>query len=287
MQVYLPMGYIYCQRFSHPADPLTSALREELYPAATRYQDIDWDGARHLVADIDNYTPIGAVMRTAHNMLAHYERAGGIRSLRRRGLAFGALCRRTCFARATDGCSAAIEYIHAEDEQTNYIDIGPVNKAMNMLCVWIAAGGAADGKAASSVPAFQSHLASKRQTHALMPKASTSADTPVHLRSARLPVGGRGRAENARVQWQPVLGHVLRAAGCLRSRLVWRAAANGGQGVALPGEDANFEYRRKLLDGGQRVRIGRAASALLPPREPRRLALLHLCARVANFRRAR
>ena len=91
------MGYIYCQRFSHPADPLTSALREELYPAATRYQDIDWDGARHLVADIDNYTPIGAVMRTAHNMLAHYERAGGIRSLRRRGLAFGALCRRTCF----------------------------------------------------------------------------------------------------------------------------------------------------------------------------------------------
>ena len=152
----------------------------------------------------------------------------------------------------TDGCcSAAIEYIHAEDEQTNYIDIGPVNKAMNMLCVWIAAGGAADGKAASSVPAFQSHLASKRETHALMPKASTSADTtPVHLRSARLPVGGRGRAENARVQWQPVLGHVLRAAGCLRSRLVWRAAANGGQGVALPGEDANFEYRRKLLDGG-------------------------------------
>ena len=29
-----------------------------------------------------------------------------------------------------------MDYIHAEDAQTNYIDIGPVNKALNMLAVW-------------------------------------------------------------------------------------------------------------------------------------------------------
>ena len=30
------------------------------------------------------------------------------------------------------------DYIHAEDEQTNYVCIGPVNKALNMLSVWAA-----------------------------------------------------------------------------------------------------------------------------------------------------
>jgi hypothetical protein len=29
----------------------------------------------------------------------------------------------------------------AEDEQTNYVDIGPVNKVLNMLCAWHGAGG--------------------------------------------------------------------------------------------------------------------------------------------------
>ena len=45
-----------------------------------------------------------------------------------------------------------IEYIHAEDKQTNYVDIGPVNKAMNMLSVWI------DADFDSSVEAFQRHI---------------------------------------------------------------------------------------------------------------------------------
>ena len=45
-----------------------------------------------------------------------------------------------------------ISYIHAEDKQTNYVDIGPVNKALNMLSVWI------DGDMDSSSEAFQRHL---------------------------------------------------------------------------------------------------------------------------------
>ena len=59
-------------------------------------------------------------MRTVQDALMYWERWGGAmrRSLREAGIAF------------------AMEYIRAEDEQTNYVDIGPVNKVYNMLCVW-------------------------------------------------------------------------------------------------------------------------------------------------------
>lgn len=39
------------------------------------------------------------------------------------------------------GIKIAMDYIKAEDEQTNFIDIGPVNKALNMLAIWADAGG--------------------------------------------------------------------------------------------------------------------------------------------------
>jgi hypothetical protein len=45
-----------------------------------------------------------------------------------------------------------IAYIHEEDIQTNYIDIGPVNKALNLLAVWVASGGDNDNVQ------FQRHL---------------------------------------------------------------------------------------------------------------------------------
>ena len=28
-------------------------------------------------------------------------------------------------------------HIHYEDENTRYVDIGPVNKVINMLCCWL------------------------------------------------------------------------------------------------------------------------------------------------------
>ncbi len=33
-----------------------------------------------------------------------------------------------------------LSYVHAEDDQTKFVDIGPVNKFMNMLAVWHADG---------------------------------------------------------------------------------------------------------------------------------------------------
>ena len=135
--VYLPMCYIYGQRWVYPGatdgeDPLIVELRQELYEIS--YDTIQWTKYRHSVADIDNYSPITWLMRTAHNVLAWYEWAGGCRCLRSRGLAF------------------AIDYIRAEDIQTNFVDIGPVNKTMNMLSVFI------DVKEDVNDPHFEMHM---------------------------------------------------------------------------------------------------------------------------------
>jgi len=139
--VYLPMCYVYCKRFvpDVAGDPLLQALRRELFTPELPYDHVPWDEYRQKCADIDEYSPLAPVMKVAQDFLSLYENYllpnfAPFRALRKRALAF------------------VIEYIHAEDKQTNYVDIGPVNKAMNMLSVWIDAGGD------SSVEAFQRHI---------------------------------------------------------------------------------------------------------------------------------
>jgi len=76
---------------------------------------------------MDNYSPIPFVMEFAQNALAKYESWSILQPIknfvRRKGLSFSR------------------EYMAAEDLQTNYIDIGPVNKVMNMLSAFHAANG--------------------------------------------------------------------------------------------------------------------------------------------------
>lgn len=38
------------------------------------------------------------------------------------------------------GLAFALEYVHSEDHATNYVDIGPVSKAVNLLAVFLAEG---------------------------------------------------------------------------------------------------------------------------------------------------
>ena len=118
--VYLPMGYLYGARFVYKdasTDPLIQDLKKELY--CEQYDSIDWDKTRNLVAEIDNYSPLPFVMEFAQNLLAKYESLPLIQPIknciRRRGLAF---CK---------------NYMAAEDLQTNFINIGPVNKVLNMV----------------------------------------------------------------------------------------------------------------------------------------------------------
>jgi len=118
--VYLPMGYLYGSRFVYSqaeTDPLIEELRNELY--CEPYDSIEWDRTRHLVASMDNYSPIPTFMKFAQNCLSFYENWKIFRpfrdAIRKAGLDF------------------CLEYMRAEDLQTNYIDIGPVNKALNMV----------------------------------------------------------------------------------------------------------------------------------------------------------
>lgn len=126
--VYLPMGYLYGKSFVFPqaeTDPLIQDLRQELY--TQDYATIDWMPTRHWVAPMDNYSPIPWIMKTLQNILARYENwkvFDGIRKPLRE-----------------KGCAYSMDYIRAEDLQTNYINIGPVNKVLNMICHFAATEG--------------------------------------------------------------------------------------------------------------------------------------------------
>jgi len=122
--VYLPMGYLYGSRFVYAnaeSDPLIAELRTELYVNQS-YDSIPWVKTRHWIADTDNYSPIPLVMKILQNILARYENwmlFDGFRNyFRKLGLKF------------------SLEYMKAEDLQTNFIDIGPVNKVLNMLSMY-------------------------------------------------------------------------------------------------------------------------------------------------------
>jgi squalene/oxidosqualene cyclase-like protein len=126
--VYLPMGYIYGHRvvYEHAeTDPLTLSLRDELY--LTPYDSIVWMQTRHYVADIDNYSPIPPIMKLAQNLMARYETWSIFRPfrdyVRRYGLLF------------------CLDYMKAEDLLTNFINLGPVDKVLHMVCMYHAASG--------------------------------------------------------------------------------------------------------------------------------------------------
>jgi squalene/oxidosqualene cyclase-like protein len=118
--VYLPMSYLYSRRYVYnkaETDPLIAKLRKELY--LQPYDSIPWSGTRHWVAPMDNYSPLPTLMKVAQNALACYENWSIFQP-------FKSWIRQY----ANDFCA---DYMAAEDLQTNYIDIGPVNKVLNML----------------------------------------------------------------------------------------------------------------------------------------------------------
>jgi len=142
--VYLPVCYLYGRRFAYDAaaDPLTAALRRELYLPGTEYSKIDWHNHMFSIADIDNYSPVHWFMKVAERIFAMYEWSiGPWKFLRDPALRF------------------AEEYMHAEDMETNYLTIGPVSKAFHIVTAWVAAGGEKDALAASKSKAFRAHLA--------------------------------------------------------------------------------------------------------------------------------
>jgi hypothetical protein len=88
------------------SDEIIQALREELY--CEEYSKISWVKTRHWVSHLDNYSPIPWIMETLQNILARYENWAIFQPFKN-------------FVREK-GIKFSLDYMHAEDKQTNYIE---------------------------------------------------------------------------------------------------------------------------------------------------------------------
>jgi len=113
--VYLPMAYCYGNKITAKKSQLILDIRKEIY--AVDYSLVDWAAARDQCCVKDIYHKPSSVMKLMNAITNTYE-GMLIKSLRKKALAF------------------ILSYIHGEDAQTSYINIGPVNQAINSLAVW-------------------------------------------------------------------------------------------------------------------------------------------------------
>ncbi|XP_048428393.1 beta-amyrin synthase-like isoform X2 [Pyrus x bretschneideri] len=120
--VYMPMSYLYGKRFVGPITPLILQLREELH--AQPYDEINWNGVRHHCAKEDIYYPHPWIQDFLWDSLyictePLLTRWPLNKLIRKRAL------------------EVAMEHIHYEDENSRYITIGSVEKALCMMACWV------------------------------------------------------------------------------------------------------------------------------------------------------
>eukprot|EP00924_Labyrinthula_sp_SR-Ha-C_P013057 augustus_masked-scaffold_12-processed-gene-8.5-mRNA-1 protein AED:0.01 eAED:0.01 QI:0/-1/0/1/-1/1/1/0/801 len=119
--VYLPMCVFYGLKFTYcnaNSDPLIISLREEIF--VQKYEDINWGSVRNDIACVDVYQKQSRIMKLANSLLYY---------IGEHVFNFLTPLRNYSIERTLD-------YIDAEDDHTNFIDIGPVNKVMNLVCVY-------------------------------------------------------------------------------------------------------------------------------------------------------
>ncbi|GAA5998590.1 lanosterol synthase ERG7 [Rhodotorula paludigena] len=127
--VYIPMGYLSARGFQADEDDLIRSLREELYTQP--YASIPWPSLRNRISPADVYAPHSPVANVLFAAFDCYDRVAPA-WIRRKGL------------------ERAYRLVVMEDENTAYQTVGPVSKAMNMLCRWLEEGPESE--------AFQQHL---------------------------------------------------------------------------------------------------------------------------------
>ncbi|NOS87546.1 MAG: hypothetical protein HOP34_03225, partial [Methylococcaceae bacterium] len=128
--VYLPMAYCYAQRIQAPETELVLSLRQELY--VEDFSRIDWPKQRNALCPKDDYTKLSAVLKWMNAFTNGYEKI-------------------KCSWLRNKACRYILSYLNAEDAQTDYVNIGPVSKAINSICSWHAYG--------KDSPQFQQHVA--------------------------------------------------------------------------------------------------------------------------------
>jgi squalene/oxidosqualene cyclase-like protein len=109
-QVYLPVAWLYGRKACIREDSLVRALRDELYGG--QWAKVDWKKAKDQLSPADTYRAPSPILGTANRFMDRVEQFS-VRSLRERAL------------------TAVFEHISYEDDVTDGIDIGPVNKVLN------------------------------------------------------------------------------------------------------------------------------------------------------------
>lgn len=117
--VYLPMAYCYAERIQAPENALILSLREEIYN--DDFAAIDWPKQRNALCEKDAYTKLSPVLKWMNLFTNSYEKVK-CNWLRQKATAY------------------LLKYLNAEDQQTNYINLGPVNQAINSIGIWHAYG---------------------------------------------------------------------------------------------------------------------------------------------------
>ncbi|CAG8585893.1 8183_t:CDS:10 [Ambispora gerdemannii] len=118
--VYLPMSYIYGKRVGADLCPFIKQLRQELY--VQPYESINWAYARNDVCEVDLYVPHPGLLGFLNGILSLYEKIPNVVDLRKHAL------------------NEVYKQVKAEDENTFYLDLGPVNKAMNLVVAYLEEG---------------------------------------------------------------------------------------------------------------------------------------------------
>ncbi|KAF9127151.1 Lanosterol synthase (Oxidosqualene--lanosterol cyclase) [Mortierella sp. 14UC] len=112
--------YIYGRRATFPLNDLTRKLREELYTQP--YDSIPWYQQRNNICKADEYYPHTRLLNFLNGGLVIAEKLNSRSMIRKMAL------------------RAAYAQVKYEDENTHYLDIGPVNKTMNMLSTYYEEG---------------------------------------------------------------------------------------------------------------------------------------------------
>ncbi|MEO0447885.1 MAG: prenyltransferase/squalene oxidase repeat-containing protein, partial [Verrucomicrobiota bacterium] len=108
--VYLPLSYLYRRGVTAPSTPFLEEIRHEIYLRG----EPSWEKIRWKTGKRDRYRPLSLSYRVISRLLLLAERFFP-QSLRERALDF------------------VYDQVRQEDENTNYICVGPVSKVYNLL----------------------------------------------------------------------------------------------------------------------------------------------------------